>query len=219
MTSMESFLFGNLWPGLLVWSVLYVSDYSMTLVCARLYRRGVIEKIEFEGSYELNPYFQADIDSLKIISPRFIAAWVISCVLLGTEWWLASLTLPQLYEFVLGIMISMELAIHVRHVRNYFLFRDINNGDSVQGRIYYPRPLILRMSSVEFFAFSALFGVLAVFTSSWFLLGGTVPCLSIALKHRKLANKHSAQTKTRAAAIQTTVKPAPTEVATGLRSS
>ena len=58
-------LLTRLWPGLFVWSVLYVSDYALTLTCARLYRAGVSNKIAFEGSFEINPYFQADIDLLK----------------------------------------------------------------------------------------------------------------------------------------------------------
>jgi hypothetical protein len=58
-------LLDNLWSGLAVWTALYASDYSLTLACARMYRHGVGEKIVFEGSYELTPYFQPDIDALK----------------------------------------------------------------------------------------------------------------------------------------------------------
>jgi hypothetical protein len=56
--------FSNLWPGLTIWSLLYVSDYAFTIVCARLYRSRVSEKLVFEGSFELNPVFQQDVNSL-----------------------------------------------------------------------------------------------------------------------------------------------------------
>jgi hypothetical protein len=69
MTGIDNYFFESLWPGLAFWAVLYISDYYLTLTCARLYQRGVREKIEFEGSYEITPYFQADIDSLRAISP------------------------------------------------------------------------------------------------------------------------------------------------------
>src|SRR5262249_29585706 len=82
MTSVATFFFDNLWSGLMVWVVLYVSDYSLTLACARLYRQGVCDKIVFEGSFELTPYFQADIDSLRAVSPRFLAALIIGLVYL-----------------------------------------------------------------------------------------------------------------------------------------
>ena len=189
MMSLETFLLNNLWPGVVVWSVLYISDYSLTLTCARLYRQGVSEKIVFEGSFEITPYFQSDIDSLKVVSPRFLAAMLLTWFVLAAVWFLAAQSQPHLYEFVLGALISSQLAVHVRHFRNLFLFRAIAGTDAVQGRIQYPRPLMLRMSSVELLAFSVSFGVLFVFTSSSFLLGGAIACLGIALKHRRLANK------------------------------
>lgn len=105
-----------------------------------------------------------------------------------------------LYEFVLGLLISMELAVHHRHVRNLFLFRAISNSDAVQGRIRYSRPLMLRMSSVEKFAFSGLFAVLFAFTLNWFVLGGVFGCLSVGLKHLRLAHKHEVSGTTQPAA-------------------
>ena len=91
MTSLGTFLVDNLWPGMVVWSVLYISDYSLTLACARLYRRGVSARIVFEGSFEITPYFQSDIDSLKVVSPRFVAAMLLTWVYLAAVWFLAVL--------------------------------------------------------------------------------------------------------------------------------
>src|SRR5947207_12636171 len=71
---MPGFFVQNLWAGLSVWILLFVSDYTLTLICARLYQKSVREKIVFEGSYELTPYFQRDIDALRAVSPRFVWA-------------------------------------------------------------------------------------------------------------------------------------------------
>jgi hypothetical protein len=60
------------WPGTIAWAVIYISDYVLTITCARLYRRNLASKIVFQGSFELNPIFQRDVDSLKIVSPRFL---------------------------------------------------------------------------------------------------------------------------------------------------
>ena len=54
----------RLWPGLLAWTVLYISDYSLTIMCARLYQAGANQKMAFEGSYEITPYYQRDINAL-----------------------------------------------------------------------------------------------------------------------------------------------------------
>lgn len=131
-----------------LWSLLYISDYALTLACARLYR--MQEKIVFEGSYELTPFFQKDINSLRVISPRFVAILLLTVGMMGFLWILTKQSAaPQLYQFALGCLIVVQLTIHVRHLRNLFLFRSINNANMVRGRIEYGRTLLLRMSSSE----------------------------------------------------------------------
>ena len=182
-------LFDSLWPGLTFWSILYISDYYLTLACARLYRAGVQEKIVLQGSYEITPYFQSDIDSLRSLSPRFLAAFLWTTALLSAVWWLSLQSTPVMYQVVLGAMLSLESAIHIRHFRNLFLFRESSDPAAVRGRIEYSRTLMLRMSAVELLAFSGLFGLALVFTQSWFVFGGAVSCLVTASKHLKLARK------------------------------
>jgi hypothetical protein len=184
-----SILFTSLWPGLVIWSVLYVSDYAFTITCARLYRSGVKDILVFEGSFELTPYYQRDIDSLRLISPRFVAMLFISGLLLAWIWFLASQSAQEFYVFMLGFMVLLELAIHVRHVRNLFTFRMLGEPGSVRGRIEYSRFFILRSSSIELFAISGLFLLLSGFTQSWFVFGGAASCALTALKHRQLARR------------------------------
>ena len=185
---MPSFLFDNFWPGMAVWSLLYISDYALTIICARLYRAQ--ETIIFEGSYELTPFFQRDIDSLRVVSPRFVFILLLTLSMLGFLWILNKQSpAPELWQLVLGLLIVVQLAIHTRHLRNLLLFRSIKYTDLVRGRIEYARALTLRMSSLECFAFSVLFLVLFIFTRSWFILGGAIGCFSLAIKHRKLARK------------------------------
>jgi hypothetical protein len=81
------FVSGSIWPGLLTWAALYVSDNLLTIKCARMYRAGVSEKFVFEGSYELTPYFQKDVDALRFLSPRFLAALVWGGLTLFLLWW------------------------------------------------------------------------------------------------------------------------------------
>jgi hypothetical protein len=204
---MSDFMVNNLWPGLIAWALLYISDYYYTLVCARLYRNGVNQKIVFEGSFELTPYFQRDIDALNFFSLRFVAALLLGGTWLAIIW---ALTVPDdraLYECVLGAMIGGELVIHIRHARNFFLFRAIVGGEPVSGRIEYPRPVTLRLSAVELLSFAVALALLFVFTRSWFLLGGALACLLTSVKHFRLAKNSqaslSAPTQGENAAIQT----------------
>jgi hypothetical protein len=77
----------------------------------------------------------------------------------------------------------------MRHLRNLFLFRTLNNADLIRGRIEYSRPVLLRASSWEWLAFSGFYLVLFAFTGSWFILGGVATCFSMGVKHRRLAAK------------------------------
>lgn len=189
MTGLDSYFFESLWPGLAFWGVLYISDYYLTLICAHRYQRGVREKIEFEGSYEITPYFQADIDSLRAISPRFIAALLWTEVWLAATWWFSLQSTIALYQMVFGAMVSVELAVHIRHFRNLFLFRAIAGSGLAKGRIQYSRTLSLRMSAVELYGFSALFLAISFFTQSWFTVGGTLSCFVTATKHLRQSRK------------------------------
>lgn len=186
---MSNVFLNSLWPGLSVFTVLYVCDYALTITSARLYRSGASEKIVFEGSYEITPLFQKDVDSLRLVSPRFLAALALSGGLLAGSWLLSAQSQPEWYEFVLGVMILVQLSIHTRHLRNLFLFRAINKTGEVRGRIEYSRGLLLRMSSAEALIFSVLYLILFAFTLSWFILGGAIGCLSMAAKHRSLSRK------------------------------
>jgi hypothetical protein len=185
---MIEFFWATPWPGLLVWAALYVSDYYLTIACARMYQKGAREVIRFEGSYEITPYFQKDVDRLGLFSTRFLLAFVTASIVLIIVWWLTRLLpWPSAYAFLLGSMIGQELAIHVRHVRNFALFKATLAGAGVNGRIEYARRTMLRLSATEFLAFSGLFATCTLVTGSAFVLGSTVGCLSIAVNHWKLA--------------------------------
>jgi hypothetical protein len=185
---LPSFLFDYFWPAAAVWSLLYISDYALTMICARLYRAQ--DTIVFEGSYELNPLFQRDVDSLRVVSPRFVFTLLLILGLLAFLWRLNEQSpAPELWQFVLGCLIIVQLAVHMRHVRNLFLFRSIKNTDLIRGRIAYARTLAFRISSVEWFAFSGLFLILFAFTQSWFILGGATACFFLGANRRRLARR------------------------------
>lgn len=185
---MPNFLLEHAWPGVVLWDLPYISDYALTITCARLYGRQ--ETIVFDGSYEITPFFQRDINSLRVVSPRFVFILLLTSGFLGFLWILnESSPAPELWQLVLGALIGVQLAVHLRHLQNLVLFRSIHNTDLIRGRIEYSRPLVLRASSREFFAFSGFYLMLFAFTGSWFILGGAATCLLLGAKHRRLAAK------------------------------
>lgn len=76
-------------------------------------------------------------------------------------------------------MVLVEATVHVRHVRNWYLF-----GRSVgllKGRMEYPRGVILRNPALDIFLFSVLYTSLFLVTGSLFVLGGAVGCCALSI--------------------------------------
>jgi hypothetical protein len=190
---MTTFLRDSPWPGMTMWALLYISDYALTITCARLYRAQ--DKYVVEGSVEITPMFQTDVDTLRRFSPRFAIALSLSLLLLWVVWFQTSRPheLPEAYEFVLGAMILLELAVHMRHMRNWFLFSRVILADRVRGRLEWPRAPMLRAAAFELWMFGLFYTIIFFVTRSWFILGGAVACAMTASSHSKLAQKHASQ--------------------------
>ena len=189
---MEYWLAASPLPGLILWAVLYISDYYLTIYSARGFRE--IGHFQFEGSYELTPQFQADVDALKRISARHIALLVLCSILIVTLWWVIVrlLALPWLYNLYLGLFLLVEVAVHLRHLRNVFLIREIRRHGGVEGQISYRKWFSYRVSAFEFYSIGTLFLMVAVLSFSSFFLGGALVCFGTGLKHSRLAKQAKA---------------------------
>jgi hypothetical protein len=182
------------WLAPLLWAGLYISDYCFTIACARLYQAQ--STIVFEGSYEITPIFQADVNALRRFSPRFVAILVASTAYV---WWVARVSsIWDLYicDVAIGALVLIQLTVHLRHLRNWFLFRAVRRG-SIAGCIEYPRGIILRASAFELLSFGGLYTWLFVVTHDRFVLGGAIACALLSLNHYQLSRRHDAS-RTRA---------------------
>lgn len=189
----ETLFLSNIWFVLGLWIIVYSSDYYLTLYCATLYHNHLKEHIVFEGSFELTPYFQADVDSLRRVSPAFMRALILSLVLIGLLWLLTIYLLPLsgLFFFTIGGLLLREAAIHLRHGRNLALMRLTRAGGGLSGKVTYARWLLLKLSALELWGFAGLFLLIALAWGSWFFLGGGVFCLFTGVQHWRLASKVS----------------------------
>ena len=90
--------------------------------------------------------YQKDVDRLRRFSPRFLLAMAATCCVQALLWWLTigaamggfGVFMPDGYLFGLGAMVLVQLTVHVRHLRNYILFRAIAAADGISGRIRVP---------------------------------------------------------------------------------
>ncbi|MGH9905324.1 MAG: hypothetical protein ACRD8U_07045 [Pyrinomonadaceae bacterium] len=170
----------NVWLAIAVWAILYLMDYIFTLKAASMYQAGASKHFSFLGGYELNPVFKKDIAGLRRFSPRF---WLLLFVMGGLFLATHSLFSPEAFAFVWGMFVGIQIAIHLRHIRNLVLFHYARNSRGMDGRIEYQHWLSLRLSAIELLSFSALFLLFYIFSQSLFMLGGFAGCFLMGLRH------------------------------------
>lgn len=186
---MESWLALSPWYGIILWMILYTSDYYLTLYCARGFRQ--IEHFQFEGSFELTPQYQRDIDSLQPVSRLHIILMFAYSLLILAVWWITRLSiyLEWSYPLYLGMFLLLEVAVHLRHLRNVALIREVKKSGGIEGQITYKKWFSYRMSALELYIYATLFLLIALLTYSAFFLGGAIMCYGTGFKHSRLAEK------------------------------
>jgi hypothetical protein len=181
----------NVWVAVAIWTAVYISDYSLSVWAARLYREGACRHVAFTGSLEITPQFQEDINALKVVSVRFLRALVFSVVMISVAWVISVrwLDIPEAFSALMGALICLEATAHIRHIRSIAFMQTLVRRQGLRGRVEYPRWLSLRLSAVEILGFAALFLVAFFISANWFFIGGAVSCLLTGLKHRDWAAK------------------------------
>jgi hypothetical protein len=184
MKWLEALLAQKIGLTLLIWTALYLADYFQTLRGARLYHAVGKQYTVLEGSYELTPFFQPDIDNLRTISLRLLMMLLASLIILIILGWLASVIgVPEIFSLGAGGLILRSLVVHIRHIRNIASFKYVaRHPDQIHGRLEYSRPLLLWNSAVDLGAFGGLFLIVFALTGSWFVAGGSLGCLAIAAR-------------------------------------
>jgi len=169
--------------------ILYTSDYYLTLYSARGFRE--IGRFQFEGSFELTPQYQKDIDNLRPVSRRHLLLMVSYSVVILIVWWITKLSiyLAWSYPLYLGMFLLLEVAVHLRHLRNVALIREIKRNGGVEGQITYKKWFSYRISALELYIYATLFLLVALLTYSLFFLGGAIMCYGTGFKHNRLAKK------------------------------
>ena len=197
MTPIEQLLVEQFWLVPLIWAVLHISDFLSTMATARLHAQAAGQVIQYEGGIELTPQFREDVRRLRLFSPRFILALLYMEILILAIWFLSTrvLPVPEAFLTIAGGLIFLEAVIHMRHLRNYFLFWHIRHTGQPSGKIIYPRWMMLKASAWEFLLFSLLFLVAWILHPAASLAGGSLFCLATALRHWLWGRREQRQKK------------------------
>ncbi len=179
-----------------LWIVVYVADYYLTLYGRQLWLKNAQSFFKLGGSYELNPYYQKDVDANNRVSRRFIfmlsfgVIWML-CVYLFTQY----LDLRQVFPAAVGFLVLPEMVVLSTHVQNVRLFKLAAVPDAVQGEISYARWVSLDGTAWKFGYWALVFLCCALLMSNWFFVGGVLSCFSIFLRYRRSGMRMRLQPK------------------------
>ncbi|MCJ7824575.1 MAG: hypothetical protein MUP44_06715 [Anaerolineales bacterium] len=175
---------------LIFWVGIYSLDNALTIWTVQALRQHPFAgTITFEGSLELNPIFEAEVEQTRRFGPRFRLMLIASSIYLALVWYFSNFVLGSdgLSSFDFGALFLLEAAVIIRHLQNVAIVRAANDGFSLQGTLHTPRPVSLRMSAAYFFGFASLFLVLGILTRSWFILGGFFACVIQSFRNSRQA--------------------------------
>ena len=166
----------------------FLADYVLTHLGARAAQR-VRERWSVEGSYEMNPTWERQIDSGRWFSWRVPAVAVLLAVLLGAIRLLLTPGLfgfddgvdlgldPAFFGFAAGLMLLLQAAVLMAHAANLQTFRDLADPTAVQGGIRFSRWYTYRQGAWYVLRFGVLWLLLWLPSQQAFFLGGAVSCL------------------------------------------
>jgi hypothetical protein len=165
-------------PAVAVVSVVaFALDWSLTHVGARAFQR-VRHIWDVEGSYELNPTWQAEVDAGRRFSWRAAAVALLLFVLLVAMWLVVEISSlgASFFAFAAGAVLLVQAPTLLLHAANLQTFRTLADPTAVQGAIRLSRWYVYDQSAWAYARFALLWLVLWPPSQQLFFAGGALGC-------------------------------------------
>jgi hypothetical protein len=186
---LQAFQFNNLPVAIVLWVFVYSCDFFLTLYGNQLRTKYAAAHIGMDGSYELNPFFQRDVNANKKASRRFLFMLALFSLWLVFMWVGAqAIRRPEVFSISAGYLLLMEVPILERHVQNVSLFNAMKTPGVTVGFITRARwtdlLLLGRLGGFWLLAYGALFFL----TGNWLFVGGVLSMFSIFFRYSSQGN-------------------------------
>ena len=168
----------------------FFADYTLTHVGARASEL-VRDRWRVEGSYEMNPVWERQIDSRRWFGPRVLLVPLALAGILSLLRLLAGLVDvyadPAYFALGVGTMLLIQAPVLMLHAANLQTFRLLADPTAVVGGIVYRRWFVYRQGIVYLAGFAVLWLLLWVPSQQAFFLGGVLSCGVFARRLAQLA--------------------------------
>jgi len=160
--------------------ICFLADYVLTHLGAQA-AHGVRDRWSVEGSYEMNPTWERQIDSGRWFSWRVLFVAASLAVLLGAVRLLVQPGLfglgPAFFGFAAGLILLLQAPVLIAHATNLQTFRDLADPTAVQGGLHFRRWYVYRQGASYVLRFGILWLLLWIPSQQAFFIGGAVSCL------------------------------------------
>jgi hypothetical protein len=164
----------------------FAADWTLTHAGAKAAAL-VKDRLSFEGSYELNPTWQAEVDGGRRFSWR--AVGVGALLIFAVAWGRLLVAIagfpPAVFAAGLGMVMLVQAPILMQHAANLGAFRALLDPSAVQGGLRHSRWFVYEQAAWTFVRYAALWFALWVPSQQAFFLGGVASCLLVALRFRR----------------------------------
>jgi len=175
--------------------VAFLADYFLTHLGARASEK-VRDRWSVEGSYEMNPAWERQIDSGRWFSWRVPVVAVLLAgllatmrVLLGIGYLGTDLAFDQaVFGFGVGLISLLQLPVLYAHATNLQTFRDLADPTAAEGGVRYRRWYVYRQGAGHFARFVVIWLVLWIPSQQAFFLGGALSNLLFARRMAQLGS-------------------------------
>ena len=190
---MLDYMYAHLWALLAFMLALHLADYYLTIAGARRYK--LQSHLRMEGSYELNPAIEKDINKLRAVSPKFLSRVGLALILYAGIWFIMHGHFGQRpieaalrrvgFDLLFGMVMGVLLVVLARHLQNYRLFGRLQQPGFAEGTLSYARPSIYIVSADMLAIQCALALTFGLLTQQPFFGGMGLMCWAMARRNRK----------------------------------
>ena len=186
---MDRLLVGNPWFPLALGLVAYALGYYLGIVETYLYHAGAKDYVVFHGSYELTPALQEMFAKRRYVNGRLLAALGLLAAGILAVWDVSvrQYDRADLFSFLIGGLVLVELATAIRRFRNIVSFHYARSAGHLKGKVEYSSRLVHTQAFVELYGFTVLYVLSFLVTGSWFFLGGALTCFVTGRRYRDWA--------------------------------
>lgn len=182
----EQLLISSLWLAVAVGLISYAASYALAFYETALYLGGISSRITLEGQYSLSSNLVKAVEKRRYVDVWLLLRFTAVGVAVWAARWvsLERLHRPEVFSFLLGGLVLIELADCICRLRNISFFRLVRSEKEAKGQITFSRHLVHTLTYAEFYYFAGLFLVIFLVSGSWFVLGGMLSCFLAAQRHR-----------------------------------